>query len=41
MNPENPTHADRLLEQLRIFNEAAQELQRQWSLTEDDGNQRL
>src|SRR5690349_19321700 len=32
-----PDH-DPLLEQLRLFNEAAQALSRQWSLTEDDGN---
>jgi hypothetical protein len=32
-----PDH-DPLLEQLRLFNEAAQALTRQWSLTEDDGN---
>ncbi len=38
MNPQNPTHADPLVEQLRILNEAAQNLERQWSLTEDDGN---
>src|SRR5215217_3772432 len=31
-------HHDPLLEQLRLFNEAAEALTRQWSLTEDDGN---
>lgn len=31
-------HLDPLLEQLRLFNEAAQALTRQWSLTEDDPN---
>jgi hypothetical protein len=31
-------HHDPLLEQLRLFNESAQALTRQWSLTEDDGN---
>ncbi|MCA1576410.1 MAG: hypothetical protein LC794_03480 [Acidobacteria bacterium] len=31
-------HPDLLLEQLRLFNQAAQALTRQWSLTEDDGN---
>lgn len=31
-------HPDALLEQLRLFNQAAQALTRQWSLTEDDAN---
>ena len=31
-------HPDLLLEQLRLLNQAAQALTRQWSLTEDDGN---
>ena len=31
-------HPDPLLEQLRLFNQAAQALTRQWSLTEDDAN---
>ena len=31
-------HPDLLLEQLRLFNQAAQALTRQWSLTQDDGN---
>lgn len=29
-------HSDALLEQLRHFNQAAQALTRQWSLSEDD-----
>ena len=37
MNITQP-NADLLLEQLRIFNQAAEALTHQWSLTEDDGN---
>jgi len=38
MNAKQPVHPDPLLEQLRLFNQAAEALTRQWSLTEDDGN---
>src|ERR1044072_3704457 len=37
MNITQP-NPDLLLEQLRIFNQAAEALTHQWSLTEDDGN---
>jgi hypothetical protein len=38
MNAKPPVHPDLLLEKLRLFNQAAEALTRQWSLTEDDGN---
>ncbi len=38
METTQPLHPDPLLEHLRLFNEAAQALTRQWSLTEDEGN---
>jgi hypothetical protein len=38
MSTNQPVHPDPLLEQLRLFNQAAEALTRQWSLTDDDGN---
>lgn len=38
MNVKQPVHPDPLLEQLRLFNHAAEAFTHQWSLTQDDGN---